>query len=458
MAHYFTQKALLSTGWATNVRLKISANGIIEKIETEAQCSSSDVNLGQAVLLPAPSNLHSHGFQRALAGLTEFRSGAGNDSFWTWRNLMYAFLEHLTPDHMRAINAYAQMQMLEAGYASIGEFHYVHHQVGGGQYDNIAELANAVTDAASTTGIGLTLLPVYYEQGGVDGRSLSGGQLRFKNSPDSFDQLWQGANSYCTTAAKDYKLGIAPHSLRAVSPAHLTNLVETYSDGPIHIHIAEQLAEIQEIENAYGNRPVQWLMDHAEVGANWCLVHATHMDAAEIGALARSTAVAGLCPVTEANLGDGIFDALNYLSQNGRIGVGTDSNISISFAHELRLLEYSQRLHHKGRALICTDQRSTGRSLFEACLNGGAQAIGRKSGQIREGYLADFVTLNNTHPDLLDLQGDYLLDSWIFASGDNLVQDVISAGRYIVKDGAHVHKEKIQKSFEQTISKLRNLI
>lgn len=458
MAQYFAETALLNTGWASNVRVIVDQNGIIDTVTTDVDISSEDINLQDRVLLPAPSNLHSHGFQRALAGLTEFRSGSQNDSFWTWRTLMYEFLEHLTPDHMRATNAYAQMEMLQAGYASLGEFHYVHHQNGGHAYENPAELANCITDAARLTGIGLTLLPVYYAQGGVDGRPLEGGQLRFKNNPDSYNELWQSANDYATRLSNDYQLGIAPHSLRAVSPDHLKRLTTTYANKPIHIHIAEQIAEIEEISSAYGARPIEWLLDHSDISANWCLVHATHLTKTEVTGIAKSSAIAGLCPVTEANLGDGIFDAISYLQQNGAIGIGTDSNISISFTHELRMLEYSQRLQNKGRALLCFDGKSTGRTLFEKTLKGGAKAIGRKSGKIEIGCFADMVTLDLKHMDMNGLSGDYLLDSWIFASKDDLVRDVISAGRHVVKEGHHIRKTEIETAFAQTISSLRALV
>ncbi|WP_199899741.1 formimidoylglutamate deiminase [Sneathiella glossodoripedis] len=390
--------------------------------------------------------------------MTEFRSGQGNDSFWTWRKLMYAFLEHLTPEHMYAINCFVQMEMMEAGYASLGEFHYIHHQTDGSHYSNVAEMANTVTDAACQSGIGLTLLPVFYEQGGVDGRPLTDGQLRFGNTTDTYDKLWEQARNYGDSAISDFHLGIAPHSLRATSLSSLGHLVKNYTNVPVHIHIAEQIAEIEEIENAFGARPVEWLMEQTDVDSRWCLVHATHLSEFEVDALAQSGAIAGLCPVTEANLGDGIFPCVDFLSKGGAIGVGTDSNISVSFVHELRMLEYSQRLHHRQRAMLSTNNQSTGRTLFDAAITGGAQAVGRKTGKIATGYLADFISLDNAHIDLLSLENDYILDSWIFASKDELIKDVISAGRHMVKDGQHVKRNDFRQLFHKTIRELRNLI
>ncbi len=458
MTHYFAPSALLPTGWKENVRLKVSPDGLIETVESDASPQPNDIILQNRVMLPAPANLHSHGFQRALAGLTEFRSSESQDSFWSWRKLMYAFLEHITPEQFQTINEYAQMEMLQAGYASVGEFHYVHNQKGGTPYSNPAELANRISDAAQKSGIGLTLLPVFYAQGGVDGRDLAGGQLRFKNSIDSYNTLWSNAQSYMETLNSDHRLGVAPHSLRAASRDHLHQLDAIYTHCPVHIHIAEQIAEIEEIKQAYGMRPVSWLLDQINIDPRWCLVHATHLDPFEKKALAESRATAGLCPVTEANLGDGIFDAVTFQELGGAIGVGTDSNISISLAHELRLLEYSQRLQLKGRALLCSADKSAGRNLFDQICAGGAQSIGRKSGQIAPGYLADLVTLDTDSADLYSLSGDYLLDSWIFASSDNLIKDVFSAGRHVVKNGQHLNYAEITTAFKGTIQALRSLL
>jgi len=458
MTYIFSDSALLPGGWAKNVRLHVDDHGRIASIDADAQPASGDYVLMDRALLPSPTNLHSHGFQRALAGLTETRGLSGQDSFWTWRRVMYSFLEHLTPEHIEAITAFAQMEMLEAGYTNVAEFHYVHHQGGGQPYDNPAELSHRIIAAAEQSGVGLTLLPVYYAQGGVDGRQLKEGQLRFKCDLDLFARVFEGAQQDLCSLSMDSRLGIAPHSLRAASETDLRKLADTYKAGPIHIHIAEQIAEVEEIKEAYGQRPVEWLLNNFDIDEHWCLVHATHLEETELARLARSGAVAGLCPVTEANLGDGIFDAVEFTSENGRLGVGTDSNIAISLVHELRLLEYSQRLQQKGRAFLCSPGSSTGRTLLDAVCKGGAQATGRESGALKVGMWADMMTLDTGSIDLCGLSGDTLLDSWIFASGQQLLTDVWSAGRHVVQEGKHIRHEKITQDFEKTIRRLRTLL
>ncbi|OUR78020.1 formimidoylglutamate deiminase [Alphaproteobacteria bacterium 46_93_T64] len=458
MPNLFAETALLPDGWVENVRIEVGYEGRIQSIEKNQKAKPDDLTFKDRALLPAPTNLHSHGFQRALAGLTETRGASGQDSFWTWRRIMYSFLEHLTPEDTEAINAFAQMEMLEAGYACVAEFHYVHHQANGTPYDNIAEKSHRVISASEASGIGLTLLPVYYAQGGVDGRQLEGGQLRFKNNIQQYEKLWDGASRKIQSAHIDNCMGIAPHSLRAVSKQDLEILSTIYADGPIHIHIAEQLAEIEEISRAYGKPPVQWLLDNFGVDKNWCLIHATHLTDAECMGIASSGAVAGLCPITEANLGDGIFDAKSLMKRNGVIGLGTDSNVSISLVHELRALEYSQRLNLKGRAILSTSEKSTGRTLFDAVCYGGAMAAGRKSGSIEVGAWADILALDTASIDLLTLKGDTLLDTWFFASNSQLVTDVWSAGRHVVQNSHHINRERIERDYKTTILKLRGLL
>lgn len=458
MTSYFFDKALLPDGWANNVRISIDKNGKIEKVLKDQTLCEGDIAKKERVALPAPVNLHSHGFQRAIAGLTEYKSSASNDSFWTWRKLMYAFLDHIEPHHFKAINAMAQMEMLETGYGTVTEFHYVHNPQGGGAYESPSELSEQIIQAASESGIGLTLLPVYYHQGGVDGRVLKGGQLRFQNNIESFSKLHEAASAHLQALGADHKMGIAPHSLRAVPADHLKELEARYKENPIHIHIAEQMAEIEEIENAYGKRPVEWLYETVDVNKDWCLVHATHLSAHEKQSLAKSQAIAGLCPVTEANLGDGVFDSVTHEKDRGVYGVGTDSNISISLVHELRMLEYSQRLSRQNRSVLCTTEKSNGRILFENASRGGAQAAGRYTGELKEGYWADLLTLDLSSHELDGLDQDFILDSWIFASNDRLIKDVFSAGRHVVQDGIHIERDQITKNYIKTIRELRNLI
>lgn len=441
--------ALLPDGWANEVRIHIS-NGRIAEIATGVKGPGQ----GEGVLLPAPVNLHSHTFQRAMAGLTEART-AGQDSFWTWRALMYRFLDRLTPDDVQAIAAQAMVEMAEAGFSAVCEFHYLHHPVGGGTFADPAEMSGRIVEAARETGLGLTHLPVIYEQGGVDGRPLAGGQLRFGSSPEIYAKLLEGAGR-ALAGLTDATLGVAPHSLRAVGRDTLGR-VAALADGPIHIHIAEQVAEVTEVQAAWGARPVEWAVANLPLDARWCMIHATQMTPHETSGLAKTGAVAGLCPITEANLGDGIFDAPGWLAAGGSFGVGTDSNVRISLAEELRLLEYSQRLGLKARAVVA-DNRSTGRSLWESAVHGGAQAAGRGTGRIEVGQWADLLVLDSTDLRLEGLAEDQLLDAFVFAGRDGLVTDLWSAGRHVVKDGQHVAREAISARFRATMRRLRDAL
>ena len=440
------ETALLPDGWARDVQVEIS-EGRIVAVTTGA---AERAQIG--CLLPAPVNLHSHAFQRAMAGMTE-RRGPTPDSFWTWRALMYRFLDHLTPDDVQAIAAFQQMEMLEAGYGCVAEFHYLHHRPGGAPYADLAEMSGRIVAAAQQSGIGLTLLPVLYEKGGCDGRALTSGQVRFGNDMDRFAKLWQGAVDHATGV--DMVVGVAPHSLRAVSVRGLEAAIALAPQAPVHLHIAEQVAEVAEVLAHRGARPVEWLLANVDVNARWCAVHATQMQPAETLALAATGAVAGLCPITEANLGDGIFDGMRWLGAGGRFGVGSDSNVRISLTEELRLLEYSQRLANKGRAMFATGDRSTGRVLFEGAVQGGAQAAGRQSGGIRVGNWADLVALDMAAVDLEGRQGDDILDALIFAGDDRLVRDVWSAGRHMVTGGRHVARGAIEAGYRRVMAGLR---
>jgi formimidoylglutamate deiminase len=440
--------ALLPEGWATDVRIRIEAGRI-------AEVTPGLPGQGHGVLLPAPVNLHSHTFQRAMAGLTEART-AGQDSFWTWRALMYRFLERLSPEDVQAIAAQAMVEMAEAGFSALCEFHYLHHPVDGGTYADPAEMSGRIVQAAQETGLGLTHLPVIYEQGGVDGRALAGGQLRFGSSPDTYAAVLDGAGR-ALAGMPDAILGVAPHSLRAVSLPTLARVSGMVPGGPVHIHIAEQVAEVTEVQAAWGARPVDWAVANLPLGGRWCMIHATQMTPAETAALARTGAVAGLCPITEANLGDGIFDAPGWMAAGGVFGVGTDSNVRISLPEELRVLEYSQRLNLKARAVLA-DQRSTGRLLWEEAAKGGAQAAGRGTGRIEVGQWADLLALDTGDLRLEGLAGDQLLDAFLFAGRDGLVTDLWSAGRHIVRGGRHIAREATETRFRATMRRLRDAL
>lgn len=444
----FAKTALLPDGWANDVRIRIDA-GRIAEVTPGVMAEGA----GHDCLLPAPVNLHSHTFQRAMAGMTEART-AGQDSFWTWRALMYRFLEKLTPEDVQAIAAQAMVEMAEAGFAAVCEFHYLHHPTGGGIYADPAEMSARIAEAALETGLGLTHVPVIYEHGGVDGRALAGGQLRFGSSLDTYAKVLAGAER-ALAAMPDAVLGVAPHSLRAVSRTTLAGVAAMRPSCPVHLHIAEQLAEVAEVSAAWGARPVEWALANLPLDRRWCMIHSTQMTPAETAALAKTGAVAGLCPITEANLGDGIFDGPGWLAAAGGFGVGTDSNVRISLTEELRLLEYSQRLQQKARAVLAEDGRSTGRLLWESVAKGGAQAAGRDSGTIALGQWADLLSLDTGDLRLEGFQGDSLLDAAIFAGRDGLVTHLWSAGRPIVRDGRHIARDAVATRFRATMQRLR---
>jgi formimidoylglutamate deiminase len=452
MKTIWAEQALLADGWANNVTVTLDG-GTIGTITPD----TAPAGHRTGILLPAPANLHSHAFQRAMAGLAERRGPDPRDSFWTWRRLMYRFLDHLTPDDVQAITAFVQMQMAEAGFAAVAEFHYLHHAPGGQPYDNLAEMSERIAAATAETGLGLTLLPVLYQYGGCDKRALGPGQNRFGNDPERFSALLDAAAASLRSLPGDTVLGVAPHSLRAVSPEGLKIATNLRPQAPLHMHLAEQHAEVEEFQAHHGARPAEWLLTNAEVDARWCLIHCTQMLPHETTGLATSGAVAGLCPITESNLGDGIFDGVSYLAQGGRWGIGSDSNIRISLSEELRTLDYSQRLRDNSRAALATQTRSTGRVLLQSAAQGGAQACGRNAGDIAPGRLADMVALDSRGPDMAGLTGDLTLDAYTFACNDGAITDLWSAGRHIVSAGKHHKHEAITEAYIETTRKLRCL-
>lgn len=448
MEKIWAERALLPDGWAENVCVTVD-QGRIAAVETGVS------GKGVGLLLPAMANLHSHAFQRAMAGLSEAKGPEPRDTFWTWRQIMYRFLDHLTPEDVQSIAALVQMEMLEAGYATNVEFHYLHHRPGGGHYDNIAEMAARIAAAAARTGIGLTLLPVHYQFGGVDRRALAPGQNRFGTTPEEFQRLAEGAEAALRDLPADAGIGIAPHSLRAVSPEGLAACVALRPDRPLHMHLAEQIPEIEEISAAYGRRPAEWLLDNHAPDRRWTLIHLTHMTEDETTRLAATGAVAGLCPITESSLGDGIFNGTIWAGAQGRYGFGSDSNIRIALTEELRTLEYSQRLRDRGRAILATPEKSTGRVIYDAGLDGGATAAGRETGAIRPGLWADLVAIDRDNPVMAGRAGDQMLDSLIFAGHDGLVSDTWAAGRHVVQNGRHLDRAGIMADYQATIARLQ---
>lgn len=447
MTQLWFETALLAEGWADRVRVTI-ADGRVAGIETGVESTGADER--HAIAIPGLCNVHSHGFQRGMAGLAETR-GLPHDDFWSWREVMYRFLDRLEPEDIAAITAQAAVEMLETGYTRLGEFHYLHNAPDGRPYADQAATAAAIVQAARTAGIGLTLMPVFYAHSDFGGVAPTHGQRRFINDLDGFARLVEESEKLLSG---DDAIGIAPHSLRAVTPDELKHLTGLRPRAPLHIHAAEQVKEVEASVAALGARPVEWLLANANVGARWCLIHSTHLTDAETDALVKSGAVAGLCPVTEGNLGDGIFPAIRYLAAGGRIATGTDSNVQIDPAAELRGLEYSQRLAHLSRGVLATEAMpSVGGRLFRATGEGGAQALGATFG-IAEGTPADIVTLDADHPALIERKGDRLLDGWIFGANRPAVESVWRAGKPVVQGGRHVARDAVAADYRKTLAKL----
>jgi formimidoylglutamate deiminase len=432
------ESVLLPQGWGRDVVVSIDAMGVINGIGGEGGERVS------GIAVPGMANVHSHAHQRLMQGLAE-RAGPGADSFWTWREVMYGFALKLSPDDLEAVAAQTYMEMLLAGFTAVGEFQYLHHQPDGTPYDNRAEMSSRCVAAAEESGIGMTMLPVLYSYGGFGGQAPHAGQRRFINNVDGFLEIKSKLGG-----------GVAPHSLRAVTKDDLNAVLKAVPAGAsVHIHVAEQIKEVEDCVAWSGARPVQYMLDNFAVNENWCAIHATHMTEQETSRLAKSGAVAGLCPTTEANLGDGVFPAVGYQKSNGRFGIGSDSHISISAAEDLRMLEYSQRLiHHTRNALAGGAGRSTGRALFEGALRGGAQALQQNMGVIEVGKRADFVVLDSEHHALLARAEDNALDAWIFSGGNACVRDVYVAGSQLVKDREHVHQARISQNFKKTLARL----
>jgi formimidoylglutamate deiminase len=434
-------------GWHADAALAVGTDGRLREL-----ADHDGESIGQWVL-PGMPNLHSHAFQRAMAGLAE-RKGRVDDSFWSWRETMYAFAARIGPDELQAIAAQLYVEMLKAGYTRVCEFHYLHHQPDGTPYAQPEAMSLALIEAAREAGIGLTLLPVLYISGGFDGRVLSARQRRFGHAVDAYLRLLESLRGQ---QGDDLRVGIALHSLRAVPEAALREVLssELAQSEPIHIHIAEQVGEVQDCLATRGARPVEWLFDHAGVDARWCLVHATHLTEAETVQLARSGAVAGLCPTTEANLGDGLFPLAAYRDAGGTLGIGSDSHISISPVEELRWLEYGQRLSTRHRNIAARHEgESVGETLWRAALRGGTQASGLPVGALQPGARADLIVLDDSSPLLAARDERAVLDSFLFAGNTPLVRDVMVGGRWQVRGFQHRDEARIAARYRATVAAL----
>ena len=442
--------ALTASGWQKDVVISVDEAGIIESVEAEAK----DGTLIRGIAIPAISNVHSHAHQRLMVGLAE-RAGPGADSFWTWREVMYGFSLKLSPDDLETVAAQAYVEMLKSGFSCVGEFQYLHHQPDGTPYDEPAEMSLRCISAAEQAGIAITMLPTLYNYSGFGGQQSNAGQRRFVNDADKFLGIYKTLKSVCETNPLR-RLGISPHSLRAVTPELLKTVLNGIAgDARIHIHVAEQTKEVEDCVAWSGKRPVEFLLDSFDVSDRWCAIHATHMTDYETRRLAKAGVTAGLCPTTEANLGDGIFSADRFMMQGGVIAIGSDSQITISPAEDLRMLEYSQRLRDRTRnALASGAGASTGRTLLDAILRGGATCLDRPMGAIAVGKCCDIAVLNDGHPAMIGREGDAVLDTWIFSAGNAAVKDMIVGGSHVVKDRRHIDEYRIQKKFAETVRRL----
>lgn len=455
MPDYFAEDALLPEGWARDVRLCVSNDGIIDSVAPNA--SSIGAARLSGPVIPGMANGHSHAFQRAMAGLAE-RASPTRDNFWSWREVMYGFAGRITPDDLHAIAAQLFLELLRHGYTSVGEFHYLHNQPGGAPYETRAEMSIQVIEAARQAGLAITHLPVIYAFGGFGEQPLEGSQTRFEADPAhalgiAADLNTRYGDDSCVT------VGLAPHSLRAVNLSMLREAVAGLPDlnpgAPIHIHIAEQATEVDDCLAWSGQRPIRWLESNVSLDKRWCLIHATHAMDEELESIAASGAVAGLCPTTEANLGDGIFDLQTFVGEKGTFGIGSDSNVSVSPVEELRWLEYGQRLRsHRRNVLATEDNPSSGTFLWRAAAEGGARALAQPSGTIAAGRRADLVVLDANNPILAAKTGDQILDSLIFSGNDNAVEDVMVAGRWVVENGRHPEEERTAADFRRVLDRL----
>ena len=452
----FARHALLPDGWRADVLIEWDAAGAIMAVTAGAAAGQGVDTVGYA--LPGMINLHSHSFQRALGGRTEKAgqhvAGGAQDSFWTWRDLMYRFARNITPAHIEAIAAQLFSECLRHGYTSLCEFHYVQRAPDGAMYPRPAETAERVIAAARLTGIGVTMLPVLYSYSGFGESALKPEQQRFKTDVQDVLRVIEALEPLRDAQTE---VGVAPHSLRAASVAQINAVLAALpQDRPVHIHIAEQQQEVRQSLDWSGRRPVEWLLDHVDVDRRWCLVHATHLTGDEVDRMAGSGAVAGLCLTTEANLGDGLFPLEQFLAAGGRFGIGSDSHISQSPVEELRWLEYGQRLQHQRRNIaVSPTQRHVGDFLWQGALRGGAQAAGRPVGALAPGRRADVIVLDDDHPNLYGLALDEVLGSFIFSGNDNLVKDVMVGGQWVVRNQQHVAQQAIAARFKQTMAELR---
>ena len=455
---YRADLALLPQGWVEGALLAVGEDGRFVAPHTE----DSHALRIRGVVLPGVPNLHSHTFQRALAGRAEKAATAGDD-FWGWRSTMYRFLERLDPDDVEAIASELFLEMLEAGYTSVAEFHYLHRTPEGVRYADPLEMSRRLVRAATSTGIRLTLLPTVYMRAGFDDGPLEGGQRRFHFGPE---EVGPALTSLALESSPLVATGLAVHSLRAVGIPQIRAALAAAEQArapmhgrrqPVHIHVAEQTGEVEAALRHVGRRPIDFLLDELPVDDSWSLVHATHTSPRELKRLAGSGATVVLCPTTEANLGDGFFQLPDYVRAGGRWGIGSDSHVSVSPTAELRLLEYGQRLRFRIRNVVSEaggETRSSGKALLGGAWSTGSSALGQEVGSLEVGCWADLVVLDPEHPALVGLHRDDLLDAWVFSGERSPVSSVMVGGAWTIRDGVHVRHHEIRERYRRTVERL----
>ncbi|MGE4802121.1 formimidoylglutamate deiminase [Yersinia hibernica] len=445
MPVYFTKRAFLADGWANDVQITVNELGNIQHIMTGSSDAGCQILSGPIV--PGMPNLHSHAFQRMMSGLAEI-AGNPQDSFWTWRDLMYRLVQQLTPEQVGVIARQLYIEMLKGGYTQVAEFHYLHHSADGNPYCNPGEMASQLSQAAHDVGIGMTLLPVLYSYAGFGGEPAQQGQRRFIQTTENYLKQQQVISKQLANQPLQNH-GLCFHSLRAVELSQMQEVLQASDNKlPVHIHIAEQQKEVNDCIAWSGQRPVAWLYDHLSVDSRWCLVHATHLDESELVRLAKSQAVAGLCPTTEANLGDGIFPAVDFLNHQGCWGIGSDSHVSLNVVEELRWLEYGQRLRDQRRNRLINEQYpAVANLLYTQALAGGRQACGRNISQLAEGYRADWLVLDGDDPYIAGTESASLLNRWLFAGDKSQIRDVYVAGKAVIVDRYHPMQQQTAQAF-----------
>jgi formimidoylglutamate deiminase len=466
MHKLYARTILVNSHWEHDLTLTIRSDGILTAIEKGKDKKARSL---KGPVIPGMLNVHSHAFQRGLAGFSEYKNDP-HDTFWGWRKNMYRFIQKITPDDLHHIALWLYIEMLKSGYTSVGEFHYLHHQFNGVPYTDPAEMSHQVIEAAEMAGIALTHLPVFYHYSGLGEKKHLQEQSRFIHSIDSYIQLLQILEKQYSKKPL-FRLGMAPHSLRAVSALQLKKLIafkeQCSKKIPFHIHISEQNKEVDDVLSFYGARPVEWLFEHFNVDNDWCFIHATHLNAKEIQKLSQSQAIVGLCPLTEANLGDGIFPIQAFSNQGGAFAIGSDSHASVNVSEELRLLEYTQRLLQKKRTILVHPQKnpdpqissslsphSVAHYLYTHTVQSGAQALDQNAKNIAIGQRADWLVLDPNDSHLFSKKNDFILDASLFSCHQLPVKDVLIAGKWVIENKKHPLEEKAKINYKKTLKRL----